>query len=102
MKIEMTPEQLQIIRTFMELQAAHSVRQVAEAKAQAAVFTGLAEKLADGSTDFDEREVRQLLTFLQNVSVLRGANPAMFTEESVMLLQELQPRIVAAKDKLDN
>lgn len=102
MKIEMTPEQMQMVQTFMELLAAHNARQAAEARAQEAIASELAGKLAAGSADLDEPEVRLLLTFVQGIDVLRGVNPAMFTEDTAARLRELQPKIVAAKTKLDN
>lgn len=102
MKIEMTPEQMLMVQTFMELQAANSARQAEEARTHAAIASGLAEKLAAGSTDLDEPEVRLLLTFVQNIDVLRGVNPAVWTEDSAAHLRDIQPKIVAAKTKLDN
>lgn len=102
MKIEMTPEQVQIIRTFMEAHAAHSARQATEFRVQEITANGLAGKLAAGSTEFNEAEIRLLLTFVQGIDVFRGMHPTMFTEEGAALLRELQPRVAAAKAKLDN
>lgn len=102
MKIDFSPEQAQIVAMFMKMQAEHGLKQAAEMKAQAEAAASIAQKMAGGSVDLEELEIRTLRNFLGSLDVIAGMAPGLIKDEAAAQLKELLPRMDTAKKRLDN